>query len=467
MTMTLFSGSRVSSMLNDKENAKTKRDLTRSNGKELQDILMSPSSRTSFPSLVESSLEISLIVDESRDESFTEIQETISNIWIGDGDHEGSPPCKLQESDHSFCFSRYPSGRLPLVPLQEHRSFNLHEGKELLQEEIECKNIGGGKDKQESTISWISRSLCAPSVEDTLRTVQDEDYYRESNPALGNNPLNEDQYSRISFPSFSSQCSQVESSVDSFGDGHHKYRETLEMQPNEDVPGCISITNDNDDNEETPVQGLNLTKEMEGLNFCMATIKDKGVELSLDYGQVQTNGLWCSSWHDWYADEKSVNRNEEENSHETLRNRAINLTARRVRINSLRMNLTPFDLDDDDMAAGSINVERYTPGGLNQRTRSFSEAKLSSTKKRSPFKMRLSGQPFEWKAVSNCGEVGANKTHCNASNSFDLAGASSSGDQSFYYDSDPGEYLTNNENSRRRFSSLGQSDFYDVGGVSN
>ena len=477
--MTISSRSRASSMLNDKENAKTKRDLTRSNGKEPQDFLISSSSRSSFPSLIESSLEISLNVDESRDDSFTEIQETISNIWIDNGDQEGESPYKVEGCPQCLCLGRYPSGRLPLVPLQEHRSFNLHEGKEIVQDEIECMNSGVDQVKRESTISWISRSLCAvPSVEDTLRLLHDEDNedHREDNRVddeyetspismIGNKSLSEDHYSRISFPSFSSQCSQVDSSDNSDCESHHKHSETLKTQPDGKVPGCISITNDDD--EDTPAQGLKVTKEIGSLNLCMASIKDKGVELSLDNGLVHTNGLWCSSWNDWYSDDRSVSQNAEDNCNEILRNRAINLTARRVRINSLRMNLTPFDLDDDDMAVGSINVERYTPGGLNKRTRSFSEAKLSFSQKRSPLKMRNSRQPFEWKTVPTCGEVGSNKAHCNASTSFELAGATSSSDQSFYYDSDLGEYLTNQETCRRRWSSLDETEFCDMGGVSN
>lgn len=146
---------------------------------------------------------------------------------------------------------------------------------------------------------------------------------------------------------------------------------------------------------------------------------------------IEKNRFMCSGLESWYSTDESEQEVIVSVEPEMPRNRACHPEGRKKRIEHLKINLTPFELDEAAIVKGSVNSKKYDPLKFDKRHQSFSAFKTPS-----PTSVAASRSPtsrFECYELPACG-------HSNKNNSA-LVDWDEIEEEDLYYDSDPNELL--------------------------
>lgn len=290
-------------------------------------------------------------------------------------------------------YNRYPSGRLALVPLDKARSNSLCDN-------YDDDNNATKKKDGKRKFSWLGGSLCAAlhAVDDSV-THQQVDPLPEEQPVM-NEPVH------LSEDVIYSNSTDNDIEVGSYGeeidyDGDLDYRED---------------------------RRLNESGEIQIQSYS-------GIRFGIDH-LLAGSGLWCNSWQDWYAEETAESRLEYA-VRRTSYNRATNLSSRKKRVQSLRMDLYPFGLEQTDLHDCAINGKRYAQGSAEKRNRSFSNV-YDSTGGSDDHE-----SPRPWRGrFAMC----ADDAYC----AQQASGSHRKLDADLCYDSDPSDIISTNERRQQK-----------------
>ena len=146
---------------------------------------------------------------------------------------------------------------------------------------------------------------------------------------------------------------------------------------------------------------------------------------------LESNGFICSGLDSWYSADESQLDIAECCETEMPRNRSNFPEGRKKRIERLKINLTPFELEDSAFIKSYVNSERYSPVELDKRTQSFSAFKTPSPT--SVKDLPSQSQNLQCYNFPTCGNVGVNSAA--------LVDWDEKDEEDLCYDSDPNEIL--------------------------
>jgi len=207
---------------------------------------------------------------------------------------------------------------------------------------------------------------------------------------------------------------------------------SFQVEIDEDGMTQIEVTRSVDDNcwsPTTPTESLSEDNFVRGPSLSLFDQKNDVIDALL-----LRNPFMCSGLDTWYNVDESEQTNilvQDEPEMPRINNRSSNLEGRKNRIERLKLNLTPFELDDAAIVKGAINSKRYSPVEIQKRVHSFSTFKPTS-----PTTVTISPTPssrFECYNLPNCGNISVH----NAA----LIDWDESYDEDLCYDSDPNELL--------------------------
>ncbi len=186
--------------------------------------------------------------------------------------------------------------------------------------------------------------------------------------------------------------------------------------------------------DESYFSDRDVVSEQNRWTLCPSHFKDD--EDSVINKLIENNRFMCSGLESWYSsdevDPEPVIRIQPEP--EIPRNRACHPEGRKKRIEQLKINLSPFELDEAFLVKGSVNSKKYDPIKFEKRNQSFSTFKTPSPT--SVCEIRSPPSRFECYELPTCG----NTTAVHAKN-FNLVDWSEHEEEDLCYDSDPNELL--------------------------
>lgn len=171
------------------------------------------------------------------------------------------------------------------------------------------------------------------------------------------------------------------------------------------------------------------------------------------------NGVLCNSFESWYDDTTDNDEVEFQSGlSKTLnipQNSSTNPIARKMKMNHLRLNHSPFDVDETELTKGSLNTGKYTPVGYDIIKKSFSNVSIPKdfAVKKVPgkeisFKRTGVGKcsPFEGKA---CGTFVGNSIIETVPSEDDNIYLNDEDDNHLCYDSDPSNLVSTRKSARK------------------
>ena len=327
----------------------------------------------------------------------------------------------------------YPSGRKPLIPLQvdtgncEHKK---HKKKIVAQYDHQ------GDDLNES-LSWLSRTLCVVPTDSTCESTSQVDNERctdELSVILNDHEEN---------PAEHQEEDHVENNQE-----HHLEEHPPKVDDSSQLDDNTKDSNDKENNG-------NVENDTSMDNFFKA------------------KSLFCDTWETWYDTIESKNDLAGESSITSPRfahNRSKNLNARKKKIEYLRRNLAPFDIDQMELKVGSINTEKYSPCEHGSIHFSFSNSKPSNPSKSQPKQNVTNNSVNATKCTPiitrGCGDY-KNMDEIPVAPSEDDLTSINSHDDELCYDSDPSDLMPTTLSPSRRLQSRPNRrarSIYDVNG---
>jgi len=310
--------------------------------------------------------------------------------------------------------NKYPSGREPLVSIDLSHISNKAKVQQKPTMDKEKEKESDAKDLIEN-FSWISRTLCIMPSNLTLDTVDEG--------SGANNFLISDNDMFVA--------------VDT--------KKGEEARP---IALCTK-------------QELQVTQKSDK-NFSLSDIRsfmDRWPDIVSPRGFFQSNNLVCNNFQDWYDDSKEeakisseLDRNDKKKT--PLTNSSNNPVSKKEKIKSLRLNISPFDVDGVELIQGSINMNKYSPVELDKQHFSFSKfdqlhskTESSRQEKQSSLYIAPKNSWYEYPSLTTCGqfdgfdedyEEGLERSYGKTKQSYmDI-----NDDDSLCYDSDPSDMMT-------------------------
>lgn len=150
---------------------------------------------------------------------------------------------------------------------------------------------------------------------------------------------------------------------------------------------------------------------------------------------LEKNSFMCTGLDSWY------NTSIEDYEHEPIckdvpempRNRSAFPAGRKKRIENLKINLTPFELDSAIFVKSSVNSKKYSPIEMEKRTRSFSQYK-GSISPTSVANTTSTTEHFSCYTLPTCGQHAYSKDSA-------LVDWDENDEEDLCYDSDPNDLL--------------------------
>ena len=147
---------------------------------------------------------------------------------------------------------------------------------------------------------------------------------------------------------------------------------------------------------------------------------------------LENNRFMCSGLESWYSMDEQDEEKFVEVEPELPRNRSCYPEVRKKRIEHLKINLTPFELDESAIVKGSINCKKFDPIKFDKRHQSFSAYDMPSPTSVTALKSPTMSSRFECSELPTCGRQ---------ANRLALVDWEEIEEEDLCYDSDPNELL--------------------------
>lgn len=282
-------------------------------------------------------------------------------------------------------------------------------------------------EKENSNLSWLSRSLCGMHSSSVLENIDDESVDTSFHTAA-------------CMPKF-----LLKENTHRDKCAHDNEEKSEYFTSVRESTACLTRNPDRTGKHSTCLvcsKDVHVCDCLENVVDCSCTEVRSNRRIAIDGHNdteltavrfLDANGIWCNSWPDWYPDEDGhdilINSID---SAPVLENRARDMNTRRRRLERLRMNLTPFSFLEEELNEGAVNMERYKRGKW---ARSLSDISPKSVVTSSAtINKPVSQMQFHCESM-NCGDE-QEEIHMNALSLIHNAEEKDTG-----YDSDPSEIL--------------------------
>ncbi len=322
------------------------------------------------------------------------------------------------KNDEVETIDRYPSGRKPLIPLKLKFNNNATK-KDVVKIEPDDEEVN---ENMSESLSWFSRTLCAAPTDSTF-----DSSHQVNDVGVCNDGLT------------------------------HLFEEEEEKGPEK---------GQDDQNTDEDERGYGNLSDKEN----KVETKDSSTMNNLGTFFRRSNIL-CDTWEDWYNMIDSKNElGLSQTDNRVAHNRSTNMTARKKKIEYLRKNLAPFDMDQIELKEGSINTEKYSPCDHGSIYFSFSNNGKLKTSKRSQPIQSVMDSPDIRKCTPmisrGCGNFRNIDDIPIAPSNEDLD-SNDNDDDDLYYDSDPSDLMLSVQSPSRRLQSTSNNQpksIYDING---
>jgi len=164
----------------------------------------------------------------------------------------------------------------------------------------------------------------------------------------------------------------------------------------------------------------------------LSPLQVKSAEDNVFNKLLENNRFMCSGLESWYSMDEQDEEKFVEVEPELPRNRSCYPEVRKKRIEHLKINLTPFELDESAIVKGSINCKKFDPIKFEKRHQSFSSFNIPSPTSVTALKSPTMSSRFECHELPTCGPQ---------ANKLALVDWEENEDEDLCYDSDPNELL--------------------------
>jgi hypothetical protein len=348
-------------------------------------------------------------------------QDTIDpNTSTSSADNE---PVALFRNDYSY-MRTYPSGRPPLIPLDTDFVENTKKERKTKRE----AKTTSKKENPKETVSWISRSLCAVHTDSSFDSTEhgrdsDVDFSKDAN---------------ICFPFDEEGSREYEEADDDCTEDINDYR------CNSPLIDKTIMTND-----DTRKESVEIEVKPEIFN-------------SLD-DFFRQNRMLCNTLESWYneIEQKSdiiqLSPNCHKN-HVSPHNSSNNLITRKRRVQRLRHNMAPFDVDQIELNQGVVNMKKYSPVESDRIKFSFSNTVSTAYRRKPEVKHTSLASSYNTAQVRECAPISITTGCGNFGDMPDIDivpteeedGDSDNENINTCYDSDPTDLLPSLQTPKRR-----------------
>ena len=322
----------------------------------------------------------------------------------------------IESKDNQEPIYKYPSGRLPLIPLADDGLRNRR-----IRPAVEKKKKQ--KDISPDSVSWLEKTFCVVPSNSTIDSVKEYDH----EGIVMSRPFDE---------------------------------------PVHFISDEGSVAGDDDEDKQlhtSPVINRSYTSYSPGQCECLDNITYRLHTSPTIYPQESgfsgflQNGLICDSWKYWNFDDETIKRPRPQMSFDDYQknphNSSINPDSKKKRIQNLRFNMDPFNMDG--LKSSEVTPTIPVQEKLHKKTKSFSNtAKKTKPKKKLPQQRSFNDCEWHSNVIANCGSIALTQEIEVVPSEGDFV--DDRDDQSYLgYDSDPSELMftcerPNDKNQRER-----------------